>query len=515
MAKQKKDNTNILQWIIPSVMLVLFLVVTLFNYSADMKEQIQERVDEKQETQTKKMGSYYEETVNTMLSLASVTAGNFSKMEDVFSPEAKEQLESIVRNTSVQDAVVIKMDGSELNSVGRDPQISKKLNIEEYLDGKTHVSELFQYTNSLRYQTMVTAPIKTDNEMVGIVAIIIPLNHLGDITSGASYSVKNTYGVLSSDGVIIERSGNLREFIHVGENLLSSLESTEITKGTYKKLIQNLEANKGGNLVFNYMNKTDEIESYYLFYEPIGDYGWYTFTLITTPQIERVVKDDQRTTTNLVTKMLVAILIFISILVAVNVITRAKYVKESKELQDKAETDLLTDLLNKIATEKKIREYLEGEEKDKRAIMFVLDIDNFKKINDTMGHAFGDEVLSTLGRRIKSEFRINDIVGRTGGDEFVVFLKDMKDEDTMKREAERVATFFKNFKVGEYVKYSATASIGAAIYPTNARDFESLYKAADQALYKAKRRGKNQLAFYKDNDLSCGNDNADVIEQNV
>ena len=127
--------------------------------------------------------------------------------------------------------------------------------------------------------------------------------------------------------------------------------------------------------------------------------------------------------------------------------------------------------------------------------------------------------MSTLGRRIKSEFRINDIVGRTGGDEFVVFLKDMKDEETMKREAERVATFFKNFKVGAYVKYSATASIGAAIYPTNATDFEALYKAADSALYKAKKRGKNQLAFYKDDDLLREYEEEKVlsnsVEQNV
>ncbi len=330
---------------------------------------------------------------------------------------------------------------------------------------------------------------------------MVPLDNLGDITCGTSYFVKNTYVILKADGTIVEIAGNLQESFMVGGNALTDLESLEITSGTYKKLMQNIEANKGGEIVFLGTDKVMGAQSYYLFYEPIGDYGWYSVTLMTEAQIEKVVKDEQRTTSSLVTKMIVAMTIFVAIRVAINVITKAKYVKESKELQDKAETDLLTDLLNKITTEKKIREYLENEGKEKHSIMFVLDIDNFKKINDTMGHAFGDEVLSTLGRRIKSEFRINDIVGRTGGDEFVVFLKDMKDEETMKREAERVATFFKNFKVGEYVKYSATASIGAAIYPTNARDFEALYKAADQALYKAKRRGKNQLAFYEDNDL--------------
>ena len=79
----------------------------------------------------------------------------------------------------------------------------------------------------------------------------------------------------------------------------------------------------------------------------------------------------------------------------------------------------------------------------------------------------------------------------------MVFLKNIKDQETVDREAARVASFFKNFKAGEYVKYSATASIGVAIYPKDGDNFESLYKAADQAVYQAKRHGKNQLAFYR------------------
>ena len=68
------------------------------------------------------------------------------------------------------------------------------------------------------------------------------------------------------------------------------------------------------------------------------------------------------------------------------------------------------------------------------------------------------------------------------------------------REAQKLVNFFKNFQVGEYVKYSATASIGAAVFPADGADFDTLYMAADQALYKAKKRGKNQLAFYDDRD---------------
>ncbi|MBD5501291.1 MAG: GGDEF domain-containing protein [Lachnospiraceae bacterium] len=140
------------------------------------------------------------------------------------------------------------------------------------------------------------------------------------------------------------------------------------------------------------------------------------------------------------------------------------------------------------------------ENPDALAMMFLLDIDNFKKINDTLGHAFGDEVLRTFGRTIGSIFRVTDIIGRTGGDEFTIFLKFLKSDENTLKEAEKLVKFFEGFQAGEYVKYSATASIGAAVFPADGENFDALYKAADTALYKAKKRGKNQLAFYDDRD---------------
>ena len=115
-----------------------------------------------------------------------------------------------------------------------------------------------------------------------------------------------------------------------------------------------------------------------------------------------------------------------------------------------------------------------------------------------MGHAFGDEVLRSLGQQISTIFRATDIVGRAGGDEFIVFLKNITQAGDVRKEAKKVEDFFKDFKAGEYTKYSATASIGVAIFPEEGSDFESIYKAADKALYRAKERGKNQLAFYKE-----------------
>ena len=194
-----------------------------------------------------------------------------------------------------------------------------------------------------------------------------------------------------------------------------------------------------------------------------------------------------------------AITIGVLLIAAINFMGRIVAMRSNRQLEEKADSDLLTGLGNKLATERRIKEYM-ADYPDSLAVMFVLDIDNFKKINDTMGHAFGDEVLRELGRQIGVNFRVTDIIGRTGGDEFTIFLKNLKDDSNTIREAQKLEYFFRHFQVGDYVKYSATASIGAAVFPADGSDFETLYKAADAALYKAKKRGKNQLAFFDDRD---------------
>jgi len=185
------------------------------------------------------------------------------------------------------------------------------------------------------------------------------------------------------------------------------------------------------------------------------------------------------------------------LLIAYNVFKRLKEQASKEELEVKADTDLLTGLYNKMATEKLIKNYI-AKNPDSQCMFIILDLDNFKKINDTMGHSFGDEVLHYLGMRLSSQFRVTDIVGRVGGDEFMIFLKNMKSSEDIEAEARKMARFFNNFQVGEYTKFYATASMGAAIYPKDGRTFEALYKAADSALYRVKKNGKKKIAFYGD-----------------
>ena len=131
----------------------------------------------------------------------------------------------------------------------------------------------------------------------------------------------------------------------------------------------------------------------------------------------------------------------------------------------------------------------------KKGLLFLLDVDNFKGINDTLGHAFGDEALREFGFRASMLFRSSDISGRIGGDEFMIFLKDIP-EEMMEEETHKLEEFIAHFSAGNgYIRHEVTASVGGAIFPKDGDTFEKLYEAADRALYQSKNHGKSKVTM--------------------
>ena len=128
------------------------------------------------------------------------------------------------------------------------------------------------------------------------------------------------------------------------------------------------------------------------------------------------------------------------------------------------------------------------------AIIFV-DIDDFKQVNDTMGHVVGDDVICWFAKRVLGVFRHTDIVARYGGDEFVVFVNGISREDLRKRLQQLCDGFRYPYRNGD-VEYAVSGSIGAAMYPEDGESYLQLLDCADSALYEAKRQGKNCFVIY-------------------
>lgn len=180
------------------------------------------------------------------------------------------------------------------------------------------------------------------------------------------------------------------------------------------------------------------------------------------------------------------------------VICRQNIDKDKKlelSLQEMAQKDGLTGLYNKMTTHDLIEKRLATHECDRGLLaMIMLDIDNFKELNDSLGHVAGDRIIQEFAQRIRAGFDAEDIVGRVGGDEFVV-LTLQQDEEALRRKADDLCRTIHSASFGGDAHHLA-ASIGVAIFPRHGKTFGDLYARADAALYRAKQNGKNTFVVF-------------------
>jgi len=178
--------------------------------------------------------------------------------------------------------------------------------------------------------------------------------------------------------------------------------------------------------------------------------------------------------------------------------TRLK--KEQNELYKLSTKDPLSGLYNRLSLMEKLQWFISKYERSNTSFaLLFLDLDNFKDINDSKGHNFGDEVLKHIASTLAEVVRENDIVSRFGGDEFVLLLPDLSDETQIFELLNRLQKRLADTIVIDNISYTTTASIGVTIYPRDGKDIHTLLKNADIAMYKSKALGKNNFHFFTEN----------------
>ena len=173
---------------------------------------------------------------------------------------------------------------------------------------------------------------------------------------------------------------------------------------------------------------------------------------------------------------------------------------QKKELMNIAQKDGLTDLLNRRYLENMLNKTDSAQEK---GFFMLLDLDNFKKVNDTFGHVVGDDVLIRFSRVLQEEVESKDSVCRVGGDEFIVFISGESDKNKIKSTARRMIAgieFEVNDLLADACDFKLSVSVGIAEKPEDGSTFSDLYSAADKALYYVKQNGKRGYHFYSSED---------------
>lgn len=185
----------------------------------------------------------------------------------------------------------------------------------------------------------------------------------------------------------------------------------------------------------------------------------------------------------------------------------SKEKEEKDELYRLSYYDALTALPNRINFELMAQKALSVAKRKGAILAFLyVGIDGFKKVNDRLGHAFGDELLKEISKRIQDSFRTDDFVARVGGDEFVICLSSITNSSDAEMVAKRLITTISkpHYVIGNN-EVSVGASIGVAMFPESADNFDQLLKNADVALFKAKHAGRGQILYFtKQLDIEYG-----------
>ncbi len=166
-----------------------------------------------------------------------------------------------------------------------------------------------------------------------------------------------------------------------------------------------------------------------------------------------------------------------------------------REYQKRSMVDPVTGILNKFSFENSVRDTLRARELTNDCALLRLDIDNMKRMNDELGRLVGDMFLENVAEFLTNIFRGSDIIGRVGGDEFMVYIRNLKGEDWLAGKCARIQQEIKNIS-NENGNINMTCSIGVAVVGNESVSFEQMYTQADDSLYKAKTRGRGKYVLH-------------------
>lgn len=349
-----------------------------------------------------------------------------------------------------------------------------------------------------------------------------------DITNGETYSMlKNIISSENSnDGWCTNLNGNFKRLYYVKEINPTAILVTSFYSSHLEDVFKHLDymedmtielinqdnqiiyssvGNQVGNTISNEILdiiqdnvSTSIVNNHYLIsVNSCGD-NWRIVSYI---PISTILKENLEITVFI---LLISTIILIVSITAIIILFKSSSIRIEDTVHGlikKADFDQLTEILNKNAFYKYCQNILNNTSNKGTYAFLMLDLDNFKGVNDTLGHIYGDKVLSGVGTILRKNFPMNkNIVGRIGGDEFAVFIDIPNNASDVREYVETkcksVCSDFNNNYSGINKDYKISASIGVALYPIHGKTFEELYYSADTALYHSKHKGKDTYTFY-------------------
>ena len=415
-------------------------------------------------------------------------ADKMGKSSSLLSDGNMKLLVSMAENTDFERTALIKADGTAHYDNGAEKNVAQRRYFQEAMQGKETLSDPLESSIDQEMRVILGVPVYQNGNVIAVLGGSYNVTALSrmlfnDVFDDSGYSL-----IINQNGEIIAYDGDpAYHEITYGDNFFKFYEHKKLlSDDTLKKIRLDFKNEKDGTVRLQTASTSDAAQ--YLSYTKLGMNGWMICYVIPVADAQNsydFIKSDE--------SILLGIFLILVLLLVLYIIRTNR--KQNEELIRTAELDGLTGAYNKRATEAYINKIL-TQMPDEKGTFVILDVDKFKDVNDRYGHAAGDMVLHELAKTFFRHFRKDDIIGRIGGDEFVIYMRNTESKEIASARVKNLIENVRSLPFEEMNGNHVTISVGIAFVPEAGNCYMDLYKNADTALYETKQNGRDGYHVY-------------------
>ncbi|MCI5595221.1 MAG: diguanylate cyclase [Lachnospiraceae bacterium] len=472
---------------------LFFMAIALVTFFYFVEKDVNKNVEKTLRDNLERQNHHLQTILDLQFQNLENMAESIGHRDELIAEENMCILRVLQKNSDFERVSIIDVEGNSHYDEGSVKNVAHRRYFKEGMAGNRTLSDPLESSIDGQTRVVLGVPIYTDGdkakEVIGILAASYDMTALSrmmfeDIYGGAGFSM-----ILTRKGEVISYdAGNKageRALESIGNNLFGKYEEELERNPNASKVVSDFKKGKSGCAELN-----TGINKWYMAYAPLSYNDWMVCYSIPSESARKAYQFINRYEFVLCIALASAVMILIFGLMK-------EVRKRQKKLIEYANTDALTGLSNKEKTKNEIEQWLKETEKQSGIQVFmIMDIDYFKEVNDTYGHIAGDLVLQNIGNYLLGRFRDGDILGRVGGDEFVMFMKNVDTVDHMVKKVRKVSEEIPQIVIPDLNGAKVSVSIGVSYAPDCGQTYLDLYHHADEALYETKRKGRNGYTVF-------------------